>query len=49
MEEKIKNTLNEVSNDNFELSIQNDVLDNSSMNISVFMGDGVQKERLRQI
>lgn len=33
-----------------DLTLENDILENSSiMNISAFMGDGVQKERLRQI
>lgn len=49
MQEKVKKTLEENYNDNMENTLQPDCLDNSSLiNVSSFMMDGAQKEKLRQ-
>jgi hypothetical protein len=47
MQEKVKRTLED---NNLEMTIGQDMLDNSSlMNISTFVADGFQKEKLRQM
>ena len=44
LQEKLHETFEKNNNKNLEITLENDVLENSSvMNISAFMGEGVQK------
>jgi arginase family enzyme len=50
MQEKVKITLEQNQNERLEATMDHDVLDNSSMmNLSAFVADGAQKDKLRQV
>lgn len=49
LRDKIEKTFEQDNKNNLEFTMEHDVLENSSMNVSAFIMDGAQKEKLKQI